>query len=827
MGKPQRVGIEPKSLRKEAALLRLAAVLGLVLASCFCLHAALAGEGVKAEAQASPRAEDVLPQSTLAYIELPNLAQSRSRLSESALGQIRNEPSVDRFLSEGFPLAQSLQAALVERLGFGWAELRDAFTGQVTLALLDARPLESETLTWLGLLADVDAASPAFGALRDLLLAKYAEATQSEASEVEVAGLPATMLREQDDSTLLAVTRPGGAGSGTADRFLVVRGPDREHTQELLAGLLGRQGGKLSAEPTFRSARQRSSLVGEDLYAYVDLRRLLAALAPELPETFQQALELTGLADLQAVTLAVSIEADGAPDPAGLGRAPGVRDELCLLAPLDPAGPRRGLLALAPAATLDESTWLRYVPVDAVSFSAGGMELGATYRLLWQLSELLLGPAAAHLHEQLAEFESQVGVSIDGDIFDQLGPEMVQFTVLPRLGPTLGRADTLMVLAVRDRERLQSALEKLKTYFQSPRAIPQPTDQKVQVQWEERDFDGRPLTRLLIANPWQPLEPGFTFYRDESVSPPRELLLVALRFQSLKNMLSYVAGSPAPQGPTAEGPAQPLGDVRANPDFRQLRSALPAEVNSLGYSDLRRQFVATYPLVVAWASLMQGASGRALFDPDLIPPPEDIARHLFGLVIVTRPGGPNDQTSIRTQTYGPISYSTLLAGAGGALAFALPTTIRQHQLATRKDCQGHLERLGVELSLYASTHDGRFPKDLKELVDAQPSPRPSADGHPLPVGEGPGEGPSATPEWLRCPGQFPSVDIGYEYVPGAGKDSPPETIVAYDRKGNHPGGRNVLAADGRVTWLKESVFQQNLKNQNPGSPVQEGSTKAP
>jgi prepilin-type processing-associated H-X9-DG protein len=130
-------------------------------------------------------------------------------------------------------------------------------------------------------------------------------------------------------------------------------------------------------------------------------------------------------------------------------------------------------------------------------------------------------------------------------------------------------------------------------------------------------------------------------------------------------------------------------------------------------------------------------------------------------------------------------------------------------LATRKDCQGHLERLGVELSLSASTHDGRFPQSLKELADAQAVQADSAGGATL-------------PEWLRCPGQFPSADIGYEYVPGSGKDSPAEAIVAYDRKGNHPGGRNVLTADGKVTWLRESLFQQNLKNQNPGNPVQEG-----
>jgi prepilin-type processing-associated H-X9-DG protein len=54
-------------------------------------------------------------------------------------------------------------------------------------------------------------------------------------------------------------------------------------------------------------------------------------------------------------------------------------------------------------------------------------------------------------------------------------------------------------------------------------------------------------------------------------------------------------------------------------------------------------------------------------------------------------------------------------------------------------------------------------------------------------------------------------------VPGASTESLPQTVVAYDRRGNHPGGRNVLTADGKVTWLTENLFQQNLKN-----PPQEG-----
>jgi prepilin-type processing-associated H-X9-DG protein len=668
------------------------------------------------------------------------------------------------------------------------------------------------------------------------------------------------MLREQDDTTLFAVT--------TADRFIVVRGPDREHTRELLASLLGREGGRLAGDATFRAGRVQSTLTHEDLYAYVDLSRLLAAFLPEMPETFRRGLEVSGVLGLQAATLAVSIE------------PPGVRDELCLLAP----APRRGLFALADPATLDESTWLRYVPVDAVSFSAGRMDLGTTYRLLWELGELLVGRSATRLHQQLAEFEGQVGVSVGEDILDQVGPEMVEFTVLPRLGPVGGRSDTLIVLAVRDRERLQSALDKLKTYFQSHGGTPPETPsslllgpgetpletpeglfpgpgeasppQPIQVQWEERTFDGHPLTRVLIANPWQPVEPSFTFYRDESVTPPRDLLLLAFRFQSLKNMLSYVAGSdpggalnkplrpsgasarpgraerPGPGSlfgsplPTARTPLASydalvgLPDIRTNPDFSQLRPALPATVADLSYSDLRRQFLATYWLAVAFASLAQGQSGQTLFNPDLIPPPQDVAQHLFGLVTATT----SDEATIRYQAYGPVAYSTLVAGGAAALGFAVPASIRQHQLASRKECQAHLERLGVELSLYASAHDGRSPQSLKELTGLRPAQpalsQPKGDAQAVPAlstGEAtlPDDSTELAEVWLRCPGQPLATGIGYEYVPGATKDSPPQTIVAYDRKGNHPGGRNVLFVDGRVVWLKEDVFQSSTLRLRP------------
>ena len=735
------------------------------LAVCL-LTAALAAQPPVAEgAPADGRADSVLPSTTLVYLELPDLSRSRARLAQSALGRIRDEPAVDRFLSEGLPLATVLKSSLSRKLGMSWLDFREAFPGQVILALLDARPRETETLYWLGLVATVDPESPAFVRVREALLARYAESTDSQAIETEVADFPVKCFRARDGDTLLVAT--------AQERFVVVRGPDGEHTTELLSGLLSQEGAKAADDPTFAAVRARSALDEEDLYFYVNLRGLLAALTPEMSGPLGRAFEVAGVNGVVAVALSLRVE------------PPGIRDQMYLLAP----EPRRGLLAVVAGGELDEDRLLRYVPADAVSFSAGSVDLRACYQLLWDLAEALLGSQVSRARREVADFESRAGVSIGDDILAQLGPEMVNFAVLPRLGLASGRSDSLTVLAVSDGERLRSALDRLKTHFQES-GEPSP-GQVFQVLWEEREFDGHPLTRVVIANPLQPLEPSFAFFRDESATPPRELLLVALRFQSLRNMLAYVARDPA------QAPA--VRDIRANAAFLELRDRLPAKVSDLSYSDLRRQFLATYGRVVAWAALIQGASGETLFDHNLIPPPEAIAAHLFGLVTATT----TDETGILLQSYGPVGYSTLVMGLGGGLGLALPQAVGRQRLASRDQCQLHLRRLGVELTLYASEHEGAFPESLEDLRDVLLARRSGA--------ELPGDA-----RWFRCPGRPLSADLGYEYVPGLTLDSPRQRIVCYDREGNHPGGRNVLFADGRVRWFREDLFQQILRAQKNG-----------
>jgi len=108
-------------------------------------------------------------------------------------------------------------------------------------------------------------------------------------------------------------------------------------------------------------------------------------------------------------------------------------------------------------------------------------------------------------------------------------------------------------------------------------------------------------------------------------------------------------------------------------------------------------------------------------------------------------------------------------------------------------CRGNLHGLGKAMFNYATEHDRWFPPDVEVLVDRYVDP------------------------WdLECP-SAPTDSSGFSrdcdyFLRARGRlgDIRPDAILACDYIGNHSGGRNVLHADGLVTWLSEAEFQAEL-----------------
>ncbi len=124
-------------------------------------------------------------------------------------------------------------------------------------------------------------------------------------------------------------------------------------------------------------------------------------------------------------------------------------------------------------------------------------------------------------------------------------------------------------------------------------------------------------------------------------------------------------------------------------------------------------------------------------------------------------------------------------------AMLLPALMRARQQARKAKCKSQLKMIGLGLHMFASDHEDKFPESLEQLVTLK-----YLSGEQV----------------LECPSRKGGApgESDYVYLKGLSLESGPEEPVAFDKKGNHPDGRNVLFVDGHVQWLEEAEFQKRF-----------------
>lgn len=130
----------------------------------------------------------------------------------------------------------------------------------------------------------------------------------------------------------------------------------------------------------------------------------------------------------------------------------------------------------------------------------------------------------------------------------------------------------------------------------------------------------------------------------------------------------------------------------------------------------------------------------------------------------------------------------LLAILAILAAMLLPALMRARQQAARARCKSHFKAVGLALHMYAGDYNERFPESLKQVAEL---------------------GYLFDEEALYCPSVKARTpgEIDYVYIKGLSLNSRPNEPIAFDKKGNHPRGRNVLFVDGHVQWMNEATFQ--------------------
>ena len=116
----------------------------------------------------------------------------------------------------------------------------------------------------------------------------------------------------------------------------------------------------------------------------------------------------------------------------------------------------------------------------------------------------------------------------------------------------------------------------------------------------------------------------------------------------------------------------------------------------------------------------------------------------------------------------------------------------------RAVCQDSLKEMGLVLKMYAEEHDNALPTRLSELY-----PNYLDDLRTLACPSTSNAGPFSGMDRRTMPPDEIDAASDYIYISGLRWDLPGDTIVMFDKPGNHPDGRNVLFLDGRVEWQPE------------------------
>ena len=433
----------------------------------------------------------------------------------------------------------------------------------------------------------------------------------------------------------------------------------------------------------------------------------------------------------------------------------GIRDSFYLYAP----GERGGILG-DPGETVDLSL-LRYVPQNAELMSLSRLNAQGAYSTFLEVVKIADADTYEELLSSISAAEKRVGFSINDDLLGSLGNQMLVY---------FAPHETVLLLEIKDRAGFESCIGKLVSQTAG------------QAELNQMEYKGAVIRHLDVTAAPVPFSPSYTYLEQFAV--------FGLFPQTLKSFLTRVE---------ADGPA-----ITDNEDFKRVVGASLGDCCAISYSDTASKLVDFYSLLVIGAHALHGVP-QVPIQPQLMPHSSVVAPHLFGQTAVTV----NRGDGILYQCFSPVgaagsllatlgSFGKMTYGSGNVATVSIlagmlmPALQRARTAAIRVSCLNNLRQLSGSLALYHADH-GKYPEKLEDLCPQYAQQMillcPS-DRNPMTIGKG-----------LKC---------SYHYVGNltAGDGT---VIIAYDKRGNHRDGRNVLFADLHVVQIAESRLRSALQ----------------
>lgn len=619
--------------------------LSLSIACLFSMSALTAQKG---------QLKDALPADSLLYISFPDIPSSLRELREMPVGKMWQEGEVQDFFADGLKfleermeqgLAQGgeIPFSLKTLLGL---QLKSVAIG-VTSISLEMPEGASEPQPNFGVYTLVDFGDTA-ATWRQIFQGLIAKATEEAGDMITVS------TSKVGDIELLTIAPAGQESSMSLNVAFfgdsVLIGTRTGETGQLIANLMSGEK-QLSASADYQQILTRLMVPGAESEFYFQPSAIIdlildavglidAHLDAGSPDSLRD--KLLNPAGIERVITALGLRAFK-----GCGSSSTYTDGHCVTrgyVQMDPEL-RRGLTAFTES-NLDLG-FLRWVPKDAVAFSASTIDLGAYYDALTKGLEALDPEMDMMVMSMLQGFEQQLGVSLRDDLFGSFGDHFITWS-MPMSG--LGATPEMSILIrVKDEQRLMKALKVAETMSQG------------YLELDEIDRRGFKAHQLHLS---MPNSGGFMAMN------PLDMFTPTFVFQDGYMVIGFTTGDVKRTLKRMAREDDPSGDIRSNEEFSPYLSKLPKQgISSLTFTDWKAQFEGFYQAATMGLAFLP-MSAEIPIDLALLPDSYSLTQHLCGSIswVMSTVDG---QESMSISPWGPETTMTLgfaaTAGLGAAL----------------------------------------------------------------------------------------------------------------------------------------------------------------
>lgn len=301
---------------------------------------------------------------------------------------------------------------------------------------------------------------------------------------------------------------------------------------------------------------------------------------------------------------------------------------------------------------LVDTKFLKWVPKDAVGFSASTVDVGSSYDALVKGLNAYDEKLAKQALDQLAKLEEQLGFSIRGDLLGSIGNQIVNWS-MPMT--TLATPELAIVVEMKDQAKFVKAVKGIAQMTQGILTIEEGDKRGVTAYQVKIDADrlgggmGRGMMGMMggLSAVLGNVKPTFAF-KDG-------YMVVGLSPSDVKRVFQRM-----------DREDDPKGDVRSNKEFAAVAATLPQGVQSISFSNWKSNFESFYGIA---SGLLAAANLGTEMPIDLaqLPDSSTLTKHLFASISYSTTGA-DGTTTVSTSPFGPeIGLGIFVLGLGVAV----------------------------------------------------------------------------------------------------------------------------------------------------------------